>query len=68
MSYNGEINFGLLGDYDVMYDLDEVVVAIEESTAELVEAAEEIAAAEAEAAEVATVRRSPKDEAEVGRR
>jgi diacylglycerol O-acyltransferase len=51
MSYNGEINFGLLGDYDVMYDLDEVVVAIEESTAELVEAAEESAAAEAEAAE-----------------
>ena len=52
MSYNGEINFGLLGDYDVMYDLDEVAVAIEESIAELVEAAEEIAAAEAEAAEV----------------
>jgi diacylglycerol O-acyltransferase len=52
MSYNGEINFGLLGDYDVMYDLDEVAVAIEESIAELVEAAEQIAAAAAEAAEV----------------
>jgi diacylglycerol O-acyltransferase / wax synthase len=47
MSYNGEINFGLLGDYDVMYDLEEVVVAIEESIAELVEAADEVAAAEA---------------------
>ena len=34
MSYNGKINFGLVGDYDVMYDLDEVVddfnVAIDE--------------------------------------
>jgi WS/DGAT/MGAT family acyltransferase len=51
MSYNGEINFGLLGDYDVMYDLDEVVVAIEESLAELVEAAADAADAEAEAVE-----------------
>jgi WS/DGAT/MGAT family acyltransferase len=49
MSYNGEINFGLLGDYDVMYDLDDVAVAIEESLAELVEAADDVAAAEAEA-------------------
>src|SRR5436190_874383 len=24
MSYNGKVNFGLVGDYDVMYDLDEV--------------------------------------------
>ena len=24
MSYNGRINFGLVGDYDLMYDLDEV--------------------------------------------
>jgi diacylglycerol O-acyltransferase / wax synthase len=40
MSYNGEINFGLLGDYDVMYDLEVVAEGIEESLAELVEAAE----------------------------
>jgi diacylglycerol O-acyltransferase len=40
MSYNGEINFGLLGDYDVMYDLDAVAEGIEQSLAELVEAAE----------------------------
>ena len=40
MSYNGEINFGLLGDYDVMYDLDVVAEGIEHSLAELVEAAE----------------------------
>jgi len=52
MSYNGEINFGLLGDYDVMYDIEDLVVAIEESLAELVEAADEAASAAAEAAEV----------------
>jgi WS/DGAT/MGAT family acyltransferase len=40
MSYNGEINFGLLGDYDVMYDLEVVAEGIEQSLAELVEAAE----------------------------
>jgi diacylglycerol O-acyltransferase / wax synthase len=39
MSYNGEINFGLLGDYDVMYDLDVVADGIEDSLAELVDAA-----------------------------
>jgi diacylglycerol O-acyltransferase / wax synthase len=52
MSYNGEVNFGLLGDYDVMYDLDEVAIAIEESLAELVEAAEERAAEDAAPEEV----------------
>jgi WS/DGAT/MGAT family acyltransferase len=49
MSYNGEVNFGLLGDYDVMYDLSDVAVAIEDSIAELVEAADDVAAADAEA-------------------
>ncbi len=52
MSYNGEINFGLLGDYDVVYDLDDVATAIEESLTELVEAAEDAAAADEAAAEV----------------
>jgi diacylglycerol O-acyltransferase len=52
MSYNGEVNFGLLGDFDLMYDLELVASAIEESLAELVEAAEESASAEAEATEV----------------
>jgi diacylglycerol O-acyltransferase / wax synthase len=51
MSYNGEINFGLLGDYDAMYDLDEFAAAIEDSLAELVEAASE-RAGEEETAEV----------------
>jgi diacylglycerol O-acyltransferase / wax synthase len=41
MSYNGEINFGLLGDYDAMYDLGAFADAIEASLAELVEAASE---------------------------
>ena len=48
MSYNGEINFGLLGDYDLMYDLEDVATALEDSIAELVEAADEEAASERE--------------------
>ena len=45
MSYNGEINFGLLGDYDVMYDLGTVAEGVEASVAELLAAAERGAAA-----------------------
>jgi len=36
MSYDGAMNFGLLGDYDAMFDLDEFGAAIETSLAELV--------------------------------
>jgi hypothetical protein len=36
MSYDGAMNFGLLGDYDAMYDLDDFGAAIETSLAELV--------------------------------
>ena len=36
MSYNGQMNFGLLGDYDAMPDLGAVGEAIESSLAELV--------------------------------
>ena len=36
MSYDGHMNFGLLGDYDALYDLDELAVAIEGALAELV--------------------------------
>jgi WS/DGAT/MGAT family acyltransferase len=51
MSYNGGINFGLLADYDAMDDLDVIVEGIEESVAELLEAASaHAAAAEAEPA------------------
>ena len=35
MSYNGEINFGLLGDYDALPDLDAIADGIEASLAEL---------------------------------
>jgi WS/DGAT/MGAT family acyltransferase len=35
MSYNGQIDFGLLGDYDAMPDLDEVAAHLEASIAEL---------------------------------
>src|SRR3712207_283028 len=39
MSYNGAIDFGLLGDFDAMEDIDLVSDGISESLDELVEAA-----------------------------
>jgi len=41
MSYNGNMNFGLLGDYDAMDDLDDFGAGIERSLAELVALAQE---------------------------
>jgi WS/DGAT/MGAT family acyltransferase len=41
MSYNGSLDFGLLGDFDAMPDLDFVAAAIEETTDELLRAARE---------------------------
>jgi len=41
MSYNGHMNFGLLGDFDAMADLDAFSAAIESSIAELVTLAAE---------------------------
>jgi diacylglycerol O-acyltransferase / wax synthase len=39
LSYDGHINFGLVGDYDLMWDLDEFASDLEESLAELALAA-----------------------------
>jgi diacylglycerol O-acyltransferase / wax synthase len=39
MSYNGKVDFGLLGDYDAMPDLDGFGAMLEESLAELLKAA-----------------------------
>jgi diacylglycerol O-acyltransferase / wax synthase len=39
MSYDGQVNFGLIGDYDAMADLDELGRDLEASLAELFEAA-----------------------------
>jgi WS/DGAT/MGAT family acyltransferase len=39
MSYNGKVNVGLLADYDAMPDLEELGAMLEESLAELLEAA-----------------------------
>jgi hypothetical protein len=36
MSYNGKINFGLLGDYDALPDIGLIADGIEASLAELV--------------------------------
>jgi WS/DGAT/MGAT family acyltransferase len=39
MSYNGRINFGLVGDYDAMYDLDDLCEDFEASLGELAKTA-----------------------------
>ena len=39
LSYSGRINFGLVGDYDLMWDLDDFADDIRESLAELAAAA-----------------------------
>jgi WS/DGAT/MGAT family acyltransferase len=36
MSYNGQINFGLIGDYDAMADLDSFALDLEAATAETI--------------------------------
>jgi diacylglycerol O-acyltransferase len=47
LSYDGRINFGLVGDFDLMWDLDDLAVDLEESLAELArEAGVELRAAE----------------------
>jgi diacylglycerol O-acyltransferase / wax synthase len=47
MSYNGGIDFGLLGDYDAMEDIDSIATGISESLADLRGAAEAIEATQA---------------------
>ncbi len=39
MSYNGKLDFGLLADYDAMPDLEAMAQHLEDSLAELLEAA-----------------------------
>jgi diacylglycerol O-acyltransferase / wax synthase len=39
MSYDGQVNFGLIGDYDGMPDLNDLAEELEASVAELIEAA-----------------------------
>jgi hypothetical protein len=41
MSYNGRIEYGLLGDYDALPDIDVVAEGLESSLAELLDAAQE---------------------------
>jgi WS/DGAT/MGAT family acyltransferase len=41
MSYNGQVNFGLIGDYDTMADIDSLAHDLEESIAQLAELAPE---------------------------
>jgi len=39
MSYNGQVNFGLIGDYDAMADLDSFALDLEAATKEVIAAA-----------------------------
>jgi len=48
MSYNGQVDFGLLADYDAMPDLEELGEMLEESLAELLEEARTLTKASAE--------------------
>ena len=47
MSYAGEMNFGLLGDFDALPDIDSIGASIKAELAELVELAREKQAVEA---------------------
>ena len=42
MSYNGGIDFGLLGDYDAMEDIETIATGLTESLADLLAAAEAV--------------------------
>jgi len=48
LSYNGKMNFGLVGDFDVMHDLDELAVDFAEAVRELAAAAHVTLAGEEE--------------------
>ena len=48
MSYNGQVNFGLIGDYDAMADLDSFALDLEAATAEVIATARSQAAGEGE--------------------
>ncbi len=50
LSYAGRINFGLVGDYDLLWDIDELATDVRESLAELAEAAGVESAARSEGA------------------
>jgi hypothetical protein len=39
MSYNGRLDFGLVGDYDLLWDIDQLAEDIREALGELAEAA-----------------------------
>jgi hypothetical protein len=39
MSYNGKMNFGIVGDYDALHDLDDLADDFQESLAGLADAA-----------------------------
>ena len=58
MSYNGKVDFGLLGDYDAMPDIESLGELIEEALAELLEAARGAGAATAPAVPTPALRTS----------
>jgi diacylglycerol O-acyltransferase / wax synthase len=39
LSYDGRINFGLVGDFDLLWDIDDLAADVEESLEELAAAA-----------------------------
>jgi diacylglycerol O-acyltransferase len=58
MSYNGALDYGLLGDYDAMPDIDLVAEGIETSLAQLLQGAREVTGAEPRRPAPATTERA----------
>jgi hypothetical protein len=58
MSYNGQVNFGLLGDYDALPDLDVIGAGIADGLAELVALAKEQGAGDSPPSDGAQGRRT----------
>jgi hypothetical protein len=59
MSYNGSMDFGLLGDYDAMHDLDDFGAMVDDSLAELLEAAKKRRASNGRAKAAPAARKKP---------
>src|SRR4051812_42921988 len=59
MSYNGSMDFGLLGDYDAMHDLDDFGAMVDDSLGELLDAAKQRRASNGRAKAAPAARKKP---------
>jgi diacylglycerol O-acyltransferase / wax synthase len=66
MSYNGQVNLGLVGDYDAMADLDSFALDLEAATSEVIETAPKAAKSTAKTAAKKTPKKAKKPKAKAG--